>query len=675
MDFNSCLNLYLTGQYSAILDFKNDLTELKFKALVAYEIGKFSMGVKITSDNEIVDDELKFLNQVNQQNLGILENIQDLIEKTNFDVPSVNDNLESIFWYVQKVFFLLDHYVVNYDMIKFNQFFDSLEIFQEKLPFIKYYQPLWQARANIRNGDFNKAINLLEIATDIPKQNQYHQLQISLEHAIVVRKLAQFDRSIELFAYVITQSKELSSNIILSNAYQGLAILYQNQGEFQLAEENLLKGLEIRLEIGNKMKLVTSYYVLGINSEHQGEYKKALSNYQMSLAISEELQVKPYIASSLMSIGIIYQNLGDYVAAIDHYNKSLKIHQELNDEMEIANVTMFIGTIYQYRGKLIEAEEFFLSAKEIFDRKKHPYSQALILAYLGDTYQLRGLYEKAYNYHLKSLGLFKSINRKLKICYSLLALGILSIYTYEYDQALSYLRESMSLAEEIGNFKVISEIAFYQILTLCQTDNIEDANLIYSKVFQDEQHNEFVILKKQVIRALILSKSNRIKDRIKAQSAFEKIILQDTVIDHDLKVFSTLKTMELLLDEYRLDEDVEVLEEIEKYLNILLEISIKQSSSNLRIETLIIKSKLLLISGDLSETDRILEEAVKIAEKDQLEHQLVKISEIKDDLRTNLRKWENLLSRNASVKEKLQEVELKEFMKNASRVYCEMISQ
>jgi len=161
-------------------------------------------------------------------------------------------------------------------------------------------------------------------------------------------------------------------------------------------------------------------------------------------------------------------------------------------------------------------------------------------------------------------------------------------------------------------------------------------------------------------KALILKSSLRAKDRFKAEKLFKDLIEE---YGDDLTVIECfIQLCDLLLFELKITNDVEVLKEIEYYVNRLLRVSEKSNSYWILGETYLLQAKLALIKLDLTEARRLLTGAQKIAEKYNLPYLAMRISHEHDELLKELGQWEYFKQTKASLEKRMQLSRLSEHM-------------
>ena len=115
-----------------------------------------------------------------------------------------------------------------------------------------------------------------------------------------------------------------------------------------------------------------------------------------------------------------------------------------------------------------------------------------------------------------------------------------------------------------------------------------------------------------------------------------------------------MKTCELLIIEFQMTNEVEVLDEIKSLIARLLENAEKSQSHSILCETYLLQAKIALISSDLEDARRLLAKGQQIAEKFHLNKLAMSISDEHDKLLNELNLWERLKESNAPMGERIE---------------------
>ncbi|MFX1418367.1 MAG: tetratricopeptide repeat protein [Promethearchaeota archaeon] len=320
----------------------------------------------------------------------------------------------------------------------------------------------------------------------------------------------------------------------------------------------------------------------------------------------------------------------------------------------------------KYQGKLMYnlceeyARKAFSMAKQI---KFNHFWIALCQLILGALYSGLGEIDISLKYHMKSLAIYRKIQNNSFIAAALFNIGGNYYRLGNMNLAMKYTKECLSYYEKLS-LSLAFPLSNLVEVALEMGDN-ELAQQYFNRLKNSYNQNKEGITELAYLstKALMLKKSSRIRDKVKAEKIFRKIIDTDTLWSQ-FGIGATIHLCDLLLSEYRFTNDNEVLDELNHYIARLLTIAEKTHSYIQFCETFILQAKLALIQFDMKAARRFLTQAQKIAESHGLKQLSMKISHEHDELLKQLEMWEKLKETNASLSERWKLAGLTEQMEN-----------
>ena len=300
---------------------------------------------------------------------------------------------------------------------------------------------------------------------------------------------------------------------------------------------------------------------------------------------------------------------------------------------------------------------------------------ALCHILLGASYQMVGELDNSLKYYMKSLKLIKKIECTYYVALVLNNIGNVYGDKGDYDLAVQYLEESLTLHEQIppGEFQIDGVID--SMITLAiehgDIDRVKKYFHRLEEIYkQKKDKNSYRRLKSKLFdleilfnfnKALMLKNSSRIRDKAKAQELLKKII--DTTF-FEVNIKAHIHLCDLLLFEYHIENNIEVLNELNYYISSLLDIAEKQHSYLVFCKTFLLQAKLALLNFDVKAARRFLTQAQMIAEKYGIKRLAMKISHEHDELLRQINLWENLKDSGASLTERWELSGVNDQMKN-----------
>ncbi len=146
-----------------------------------------------------------------------------------------------------------------------------------------------------------------------------------------------------------------------------------------------------------------------------------------------------------------------------------------------------------------------------------------------------------------------------------------------------------------------------------------------------------------------------------------KQLLENKPARFNISIDAYIELCDLLLSEFRINHNPEVLEEIEEYITELLDIAENSHSYLIFCETFILQARLALLNLDMKIARRFLTQAQKIAESHGMKRLAMKISYEHDELLKQIKMWENLKKSEASLSERWEHSRLNEQIEHMAK--------
>ncbi|MFW9941551.1 MAG: tetratricopeptide repeat protein [Candidatus Thorarchaeota archaeon] len=489
-------------------------------------------------------------------------------------------------------------------------------------------EELIQAEKKFEEGEFDKALKLLNIFDKkrgihyYDKLSCYHlkgQLLIwqgNYEEAIKIsEEMYKFSQLYD------SKLKSIDALILLSHIH---TYSYEDDKALNIIEqaEKLLKKISqesSKIFLGREAHLI---YCKGLIFAHKGDLVRALEYLERSLTLREELGNKQEISQSLWTIARVFSYNGKFDRAFDILERSLPVATESNSLFYVGVILNTIATIEFWEGKLN-----------------------------------RGLA----NYE-KSLTIFKKINNKLII--SGLFNNISGIYYQkgELDRALDYLDQGLALVEDLKIGRLKTNILDTAIRIALEINDVKRVQEYFQELeeINDQEDNEEINLIHLYNKALLLKSSSLKSDQIRAREILTKIVEKKIPFLFEIEVRSLLDLCDILLTEFHDTSNLELLDQIQLYINQIINIAKNQKLYWLLVESYLIDIKFDLITLDLKKAQKTLTEAQEIAEKYSMNQLVKRISIEQKSLFKQRNKWLKLRDSDIKIVELANLIPLKE---------------
>lgn len=225
---------------------------------------------------------------------------------------------------------------------------------------------LYIQRALILSKELNKADSTRATLYNILGNNQYYR--------------GHFKEALNFYSMALNAEtgKVLPDMLKIASYHQNIGIINAIDGEYDLAENSLLKTLSIREAYlpPDSPDLARIYVNIGRFYYELDKFDNALFYYQKA----EDIYIKKfskeysYLGHIYANKGNIYVDMSDFEKALNYYKRSLQIFQKnyTSNHQAIGMVNMNIGVIYYKKHDFAKALDFY--HKSISINPKSPSS-------------------------------------------------------------------------------------------------------------------------------------------------------------------------------------------------------------------------------------------------------------------------------------------------------------
>lgn len=501
---------------------------------------------------------------------------------------------------------------------------------------------------------------LIKIMTH-PELNQLTKAEYLFDACKIDEALALLNDQ-SLFAGLDLQQKSYFQFL------KGLILLYQHNIEeaIKLAEQMLKEGLKHSDNVYTFDGLFIITYGL-IQTYKFGEAQKKIeeaedllkhiSTKPKNILILREVRLDLLKASLNFESGIKFGIESGKIVLIEKYlKKPLESQKELGNTWELIWANAIMAEIMiRVKNKLDPAMEYtkrVLSiAKEI---KFNHYWIAIGHRFMGIMYHWIGKLETSLKHYLKSIEILKKLKCDFWLAKQLNNTGLLYADIGDYEMALKYLEEALILQERDPLHTIENPIDSIITVALEKGDT-ELAQKYFQRLENmynqaPDSHIEFLY---KYNKARMLKSSSRIRDKAKAEKLFKQVI-ETKSIHSEVIILSCIHLCDLLLSEYRISNNSEVLDEINQNIAQIIAFAEKAHSYSTFCEIFIFQAKICLLNFNVKAARRYLTQAQKIAESYELKKLAMIISHEHDNLLKELHKWKILSESNASLAERIE---------------------
>ncbi|NHJ03870.1 MAG: hypothetical protein EAX90_03540 [Candidatus Heimdallarchaeota archaeon] len=381
-------------------------------------------------------------------------------------------------------------------------------------------------------------------------------------------------------------------------------------GKYSKAEQMLKEGMNIRKKIGKRYE--DFIYRLGLNHFFKGELEEAIEYFNESKKHLDSKSINYVIRRNVpWSDGLVAWKKGKLNEAIKYMNQCIEESKKVGDEYHTNLNSIFLAAIYFDKGSINEALNLILESLDNLPTSSQNYTISLAQQLLGKIYQIKGEFNLALHHAQQSLKIQAKMETTHHLIETILLLISISVDKGELELANSYLEKLEKITEKT------SSVYFKQVYIVAQ--------------------------------ALILKGKSRPKHWIKAIELLEEVV-EGELTNHSLTVLAMINLCELLLNEFSISGDVEVLLELEVYTQTLNSIAKKQNvyslkleAHNIRLLTLWLKAQYSIVDLDIQKAKQLLTEARDMANEEGLILLAEKITQQQGNMFERMEKWDNFI--------------------------------
>ncbi len=276
------------------------------------------------------------------------------------------------------------------------------------------------------NGENEKAIEMFLLSLTAHESINNKPAVGRMSHNIgnAYFNVSNFSEAVKYYEKAKNIFEEMKDSVSLAIVYNGLGTAHEYLSNYTISVEYFLNALQLYHRAGNENQngLTEVYINLGSLYRELSLFNTALSYYDTTLSIHTRNGNELGISNVYNSIGNLYDDMDDQTKALEFYNKSLDINKSLGNEHGIAGNLTNLGVIYSSQKKYAIAWDYLQQALSEFERRGNKSSACTVLNELGR------ICTNAPDSFLRNRNIPPS---------------------QRYNKALTYLKKSLRLAQEI----------------------------------------------------------------------------------------------------------------------------------------------------------------------------------------------------------------------------------
>jgi len=467
----------------------------------------------------------------------------------------------------------------------------------------------------------------------------------------------------------LTLQDKVSSHVLRTD------LLFQ-QGRHKEVLKLAEKTHDMSLGLGKNLQSVDCFILMAGSLVWFGKPDKALDILtqgeellkNLTQVLSSEYMKRE--ASIARIKGRYYYRKPNIELTFKYLKQSLELGEKTDFKKLIAIALRELSeVISKYKGDMDLAFEYAKKGVAIAKESKNKFTIAQCLLVLGEISRFTGDWEGGLKFYNQSLSIYEELDNKERMSAALANMAeTYRDFTKDYDRASEYVEASLAVYTPDVNYIWAGGRFNIAITIALKKGDLERAKKYLQHLEQMNSQLEKEGIEKfyRISKALVLKSSSRFRDMAKAEEILRQIINEGN-FDFESTPIALINLCDILLAEFRVTNNLEILNELEPLIAQLLNIAEKTQSHWIQAETYLFQAKLALLSFDVNKSRRFLTQAQQIAERYSLNRLALEISNEHKNLIDRLELWEQLKNSEAPISERFELAQINEQMERMHR--------
>ena len=319
----------------------------------------------------------------------------------------------------------------------------------------------------ITNG-FSQSIPDLKILDTIPSDEE----KLNILAPIINSKLYSNPKQIAFYAKVYDSiAKKIDNPEINATALNFKGMAHYVVEEYDRAITYYLKATRILEQLPPSAELASIYNNLAACTLIRNDLEKTEEYYLKSLSVSEAINDRPWIANTNNNLAMLYSQHKLYDKAEAAIKKAIPYYKEVKDSIKLGITYMNYGNAILFSEHFNEATKHYQKAVELVTAKQIPLLHAVSKTGIGISATKNKDYQKALAYLTEGVTIAKAIKHDEQLMESYNALGDYYSATKNYKEAYNMAITAQDLKDSVLSRQQDANMA--QALTKFETEKKE----------------------------------------------------------------------------------------------------------------------------------------------------------------------------------------------------------
>ena len=279
-------------------------------------------------------------------------------------------------------------------------------------PKLKAYILCKLGKQHVFKSKFTEAMGYFDLAENILMvfPNDSIQADVYCYKALLYKKANQFEKADEQARKSLDIATRINDLDRISSVYIIYQKIHNGIGEPGKALEYAYKAYHLKIELKDTTGIAVAMHNLSHHYSLLGKHDSTLFYLKKSIAINRKSDNKKYLAGNYLNLGVLFYHLQQYDSAEVYYQLSMEISQQIGFSSAISSVRHSIAINSLAKGDTANA---LMQLHTITDSLGEPATLVhkadsyMMLAYIAKA-QKR--FEEAFTYHEK----FKELDDEIK---------------------------------------------------------------------------------------------------------------------------------------------------------------------------------------------------------------------------------------------------------------------
>lgn len=279
-----------------------------------------------------------------------------------------------------------------------------------------------------------------------------------------------------------------------ANVTNNIALIYMETRDYTTAISYYKESLEIREKINDASGIIGSLTNIGNLYQYQDQHDKSIEYYLEALNIAITVFPENPLSTTLGSLAKSYWKTGQIDKAIYYFDEAIRDANNNKNYVSLVSSLTNKANLYNNIGSGDKAIATMIEALKIAQEHSYAYEEAAIKNNIGNLLFYNENITEALDYYKQALNGYEATNSDEGAIHSLINIALCYNNFDSTFQALDYLKEANSIANDLGDDKFIALTSIYLGKQYLRLD-INDSSLYHltsayklseAKGFRDE---------------------------------------------------------------------------------------------------------------------------------------------------------------------------------------------